>query len=383
MQKFSTRLLVIRRRFANFANTTAIVLVIFTVALAAIETRSRDFIADDGKFYLLDGKYLLAHLLIAGLLTALLVLLRYFLQRQKQLEYMSSRDDLTTLLNRAAFDDRVNDYLRQHPAAQGSFVMLDIDNFKLINDVHGHNVGDQVLVTLALNMESTLGSEAIICRNGGDEFCAFVPGTSDDQVANLAKLDQVFSAKEQQYPFSISLGYVHYPQQAVSVADALAKADLALYVVKDDGKHGWREYNDAMTRTDRKQFGFTLREVADNLPVSFFICQAEGEREILFANQSLLDMLGFKGFADLIAFTAGKLLGLIYPSDRALLDLVAGEDARRVPDRPRCLSCRLLTKDGGCEKVFSKTRLVEDARYGKVFYITLSLQNDYKILKEN
>ena len=244
MQKIRARLLVIRRRFANFANTAVIVLAIFVVNLAAIETWTQDFTVDDG---MLDGRYLLSHLLIAFLLTALLVMLRYFLQRQRQLEYMSSQDGLTALLNRTAFDDRINEYIRLHPNAQGSLIMLDIDNFKLINDVHGHSVGDQVLVTLALNMESTLGSEAIICRNGGDEFCAFVPGASADRVARLAELDQVFSAKDQQHPFSISLGYVHYPQQAVSMADALTKADLALYVVKDEGKNGWREYNDAMT----------------------------------------------------------------------------------------------------------------------------------------
>lgn len=98
------------------------------------------------------------------------------------------------------------------------------------------------------------------------------------------------------------------------MADALTRADTALYVVKDEGKNGWREYNDAMIRTGRKQFSFTLREVADNLPVSFLICQAEGNREILFANQPLLEMLGFKDFTDLLAFTAGMLLGLIYPA---------------------------------------------------------------------
>lgn len=195
MQKIKTRLLVIRRRFANFANTAVIVLAIFVVSLAAIETRIQDFTVDDGKFYMLDGRYLLSHLLIAFLLTALLVMLRYFLQRQRQLEYMFSRGDLTTLLTRTAFDDQVNDYIRLHPNAQGSFVMLDIDNFKLINDVHGHSGGDQVLVTLAINLESVLGSESIICRNGGDEFCAFVPGEDDHKIARMAELDQFFPLK--------------------------------------------------------------------------------------------------------------------------------------------------------------------------------------------
>lgn len=59
MQKIKTRLLVIRQRFANFANTAVIVLAIFVVSLAAIETRTQDFTVDDGKFYLLDGRYLL------------------------------------------------------------------------------------------------------------------------------------------------------------------------------------------------------------------------------------------------------------------------------------------------------------------------------------
>lgn len=59
MQKIKTRLLVIRRWFANFANTAVIALAIFVVSLAAIETRTQDFTVDDGKFYLLDGRYLL------------------------------------------------------------------------------------------------------------------------------------------------------------------------------------------------------------------------------------------------------------------------------------------------------------------------------------
>ncbi|GHV98224.1 hypothetical protein lacNasYZ03_05630 [Lactobacillus nasalidis] len=382
MRNLSARLLVVQRRFTNFANDAAIVLAIFVVVLAAIENRKPDFVVDDGHFYLLEGQLLPAHLLIAALLTALLVLLRYFISKQKQLEFMSGRDGLTTLLNRSAFDEKIGEYLRLHPAARGSFVMLDIDNFKLINDVYGHDIGDQVLVTLALNMESTLGPEAIICRNGGDEFCAFVPGVSTDRVMNLANLHQVFSAKDQQYPFSISLGYVCYPRQAFSVADALAKADLALYVVKDEGKNGWREYEESMTKADRRQFGFTLREVADNLPVSFFICQAEGSREILFANQSLLELLGFKDFADLVEFTAGRLLNLVYPGDRALIDLQMNEDVK-TSQQPRFLSCRLLGRDGGHKHVFSKSRLVEDDRYGKVFYVTLSLQADYKLTKEN
>lgn len=137
MQESSINWQVKKRKFIESCNTVLTFLARFIVIMAALETASPAFIFKEIGFEFYDVRYFWFHVCIVFLLTYLISLIRYFLKRQKELEYLSSRDNLTALLNRNAFDNEVNAYLKRHPDAQGAFIMMDIDYFKGINDRHG------------------------------------------------------------------------------------------------------------------------------------------------------------------------------------------------------------------------------------------------------
>lgn len=370
MQGKSINWQVKKRKFIEACNTFLTFFAGFIVILAALETLSPAFIFAETGFRIADVRYFWSHICIAFLLTYLLTLIAYFLKRQKELEYLSSRDNLTALLNRNAFDDRVNTYLKRNPDAQGAFIMLDIDNFKGINDHHGHSIGDQVLVTLALNLESVLGQEAIICRNGGDEFCAFLPKGCLDRIEELNQLEQVYTAKDEQYPFTISIGYVLYPQQAVSESDALIKADRALYMVKQHDKNDCLAYQPWMDQAAERKLQLTSKDMLANLPIAFLVCSAQGEREIIFSNENLLSLLGFTSFGELMKATGGKLMNLVAPTDQPLVEQKIQTDLGTGQVQP--FFCNLQTKDRQKKKFFCQSQLVNEKGYGKIFYVALS-----------
>ncbi|MDD6407547.1 MAG: diguanylate cyclase [Lactobacillus equicursoris] len=371
------RLRLLLRKINNYTSTLVLAVTIFVITLAGIQTFYPEFKVENGQIRVLDQHFLALHLLITLLVSVLFFALLHFREREKEVLDAAARDSLTTLLTRSGFDDAVNRFLngdQDQKSKAGFFLMLDIDDFKQINDVHGHDVGDQVLVTLALNMESVLGSDAIICRNGGDEFCAFLPGKDADRIKRLSSLDQVFSAKSKQYPFTVSIGYVEYPRQAQSETDALTKADLALYVVKQHDKNGFQQYHRWMKKSDRKHLGLTLREVADNLPVSFLICGMDEDKSILYANQDMISLMGCANLKDFLSYTDRKMDHVIYPTDRPKVNMIVAQavaNVNRKSQRPEIMTFRLLTKDGRPLKVLAKGRLVRDPRDGLVFYVTI------------
>lgn len=91
------------------------------------------------------------------------------------LKRSGGHDPLTGVYNRKGGDGAVASYMAENPGKKALVIALDIDNFKLVNDVYGHRVGDEALKTLVRDMRETFGEESIITRNGGDEFILFRP----------------------------------------------------------------------------------------------------------------------------------------------------------------------------------------------------------------
>lgn len=83
---------------------------------------------------------------------------------------LSVTDPLTGLLNRKGFDEELHIIIGEHSDISCVGIQMDIDDFKFINDVYGHSVGDMALKTLAQSMKDCFAENAVLCRNGGDEF---------------------------------------------------------------------------------------------------------------------------------------------------------------------------------------------------------------------
>ncbi|MEV0158180.1 EAL domain-containing protein [Micromonospora sp. NPDC050686] len=166
---------------------------------------------------------------------------------QDKLVRLAERDPLTDLPNRRALLARLDDLLRERPEKFGALLLIDIDNFKDINDVYGHAVGDDVLRVLARLLLRELPPGAVLGRLGGDEFAVVLPGTCADDA--LAVAEAVCNAAVRTpvpvagtgLRVTLSIGAASL--DAGDTRDAmLAHADLALYEAKNAGRNRARLY---------------------------------------------------------------------------------------------------------------------------------------------
>ena len=164
---------------------------------------------------------------------------------EQAIKYEAEHDSLTGLLRRQAARDEFDDYLQTSNNPQISLFLLDLDRFKLANDTYGHDVGDQVLVTVD-RLRACIRASDIVARLGGDEFLVIV--------FNDQSLNTKFSIAEKiihsiQHPIVInqgllvnigtSIGIASTPQQGGNFDDLVKSADEAMYEVKRQGKNGY------------------------------------------------------------------------------------------------------------------------------------------------
>lgn len=256
-------------------------------------------------------------LLLTGLTVVILVIER----NRDTLKKMAITDPLTGLLNRKGFDEQLKNVMQGDLHIHCVGIQMDIDDFKFINDMYGHVVGDAALKSLAQDMQSYFNDNSIICRNGGDEFSAILVDTTEEEARK--KIEQftlqprhiTYNGGER--PFYISLGYAEYPKDCEDVSELIRCADMALYAVKLHGKHNCSPYRGAYKMQHRSQLGFALQDVSKNLPGAFLIYIADPENDnILFANRELIEFAGCRDFDDFLDYTDHRFRNLIHPDER-------------------------------------------------------------------
>ena len=163
---------------------------------------------------------------------------------QAAIAHLAYHDSLTNLLNRAAFNERLDQALARASQSQESFavIAIDLDRFKDINDSHGHIVGDQVLKALARRLGSGLKEDETVARLGGDEFAALkIFSTMDSLREFLARIEKaVFSRIETDagtLNSAASIGVAIYPHDGGDRSRLLNNADLAMYRAKSEFEH--------------------------------------------------------------------------------------------------------------------------------------------------
>ncbi|MGW2204748.1 GGDEF domain-containing protein [Streptomyces sp. NPDC001774] len=147
------------------------------------------------------------------------------------------RDPLTGLHTRAGWTARAEHLITRHTSAL--VVLVDLDDFKAINDTHGHAAGDTVLTETADRLTAWCGRHGIAARLGGDEFAAIV--TDPDHTAGLgalqAVLDQPVTRQGHTLRVSASVGHCHREHLPVpALTDALSAADASMYAAKGHGR---------------------------------------------------------------------------------------------------------------------------------------------------
>lgn len=290
---------------------------------------------------------------------------------------MAITDPLTGLLNRKGFDEQLKKVMQGDLHIHCVGIQMDIDDFKFINDMYGHVVGDAALKSLAQDIQSYFNDNSIICRNGGDEFSAILVDTTEEEARK--KIEQ-FTLQSRhitynggEHPFYISLGYAEYPKDCEDVSELIRCADMALYAVKLHGKHNCSPYRGAYKMQHRSQLGFALQDVSKNLPGAFLIYIADPENDnILFANRELIEFAGCRDFDDFLDYTDHRFRNLVHPDERDSVETSIWKqiDAKASGNNDY-VRFHFAKKDGTYLPVLDHGRIVENRYYGNVFYVLI------------
>ncbi|MDD2383884.1 MAG: EAL domain-containing protein [Sulfurospirillaceae bacterium] len=200
-------------------------------------------------------------------------------QHEHQLEHIALHDALTNLPNRLLFAERLHQGMIQAKRHEQSLVVayLDLDGFKTINDTYGHEIGDQLLITLATYMKDTLREGDTLARMGGDEFVAVFQDVNSVE-STLPMLKRLLDAAATNITIgsinlqvSASLGVTFYPQSEDLEADQLLRqADQAMYQAKLAGKNRYHIFDSIQDRSVR-DFHESLEHIRHALQANEFV----------------------------------------------------------------------------------------------------------------
>jgi diguanylate cyclase (GGDEF)-like protein len=182
-------------------------------------------------------------------------------QQKDALRRVAYHDSLTGLLNRAALRERLERRLAECGRRESTvaLMMIDVDHFKTINDMFGHDAGDAVLLEIAQRLRITVPEGADAGRLGGDEFLVIFEGGMDRGEV-LRQADSVLDAMRAPFLYKsrildtrVSIGIAMSPAHGASTSDVLKQADLALYTAKTNGRDGAAIYTPSMGHTMRRR----------------------------------------------------------------------------------------------------------------------------------
>lgn len=177
-------------------------------------------------------------------------------QAEMTIRFLAERDPLTGLYNRRSFTTALQQTIEKQPDVPMALVYVDLDDFKLINDLKGHQQGDKVLIDIASKLASVTRSSDVVARIGGDEFVVLVTGITPEDQANwcdrlLLQLSSNTLSGEHS-TVSCSVGMAWYPRDGSNPESLLAAADHAMYDAKRAGKNAWRNFQEQASRTAEK-----------------------------------------------------------------------------------------------------------------------------------
>ena len=239
------------------------------VLLATVNDTSRFsiYIVSDarliyGRVLIYGSTYLIAFLAcIVAVYRLLSEMIAWQDEANRRLERAAQTDAMTGLLNKASAEEAISHAVKK---GVGALMVVDLDNFKPVNDLYGHEMGDRVLIRFAELIQSAIRDGDIAGRIGGDEFAVFCEGLTDEKT--IAKkcdfLNREIVASAEEYmgsdmgiPLGCSMGVTLVPKDGREYDMLFAKADLALHHAKRGSKHGVRIHQDQETERPEESKG--------------------------------------------------------------------------------------------------------------------------------
>ncbi|MEA4854329.1 MAG: EAL domain-containing protein [Christensenella sp.] len=205
----------------------------------------------------------------------------------------AEHDTLTGLLNRAEYEVRIDHFFLKNNDPKGIFIILDVDNFKTINDTYGHVVGDKVLNAVGERLCRVFPETEIIARIGGDEFSLFIPYILPfiQLKDKMSQICMPFHLNIENIELSCTAGICYCPEYGSNHKDLYKNADTALLGAKRQGKRQFAVFNPSMEITAPAAFEEKTMEMLDHVSDVMFVCDAVSSK-IIYINETACRLLG-------------------------------------------------------------------------------------------
>ena len=184
------------------------------------------------------------------------------------LKEKADTDKLTGFLNKSAAGEEMS---RRCSEDTGCLMMIDLDSFKLVNDIYGHETGDRVLISFAKIISSAVPKDSSIGRVGGDEFTAFCGNMLEESEVKefterlnreLLESAKILMGENMDIPLGVSVGAVFVPKYGNDYDSLIKLADKMLYTVKQNGKHGYNIYSTEKLTENENTAGADINTVS-------------------------------------------------------------------------------------------------------------------------
>ncbi len=231
-----------------------------------------NYVLDRGHEYYAEATNMLSAMIIAiGVFFVLVVIINFITKlvdkkQKSELQLKADTDLLTGLTNKAATIRMIKEYMSQNPNGTGVLFVIDIDNFKKINDTMGHAFGDEVLKELGHQLRSMFRAMDVVGRFGGDEFMVFMTDVKDPAAIKrngdrLREFFRNFKAGEYvKYSVTASIGAAVFSEDGKDFESLFKTADKAVYVVKKRGKNDVAFYGDVKEEAETQLLDYKGRE---------------------------------------------------------------------------------------------------------------------------
>lgn len=205
-------------------------------------------VAQESYTFIIYAEYLLFALFVFALVILLFTIYKVNNKHQKRLLEFARIDALTGIKNKETLQNEISTYLKNDSSQQlGALFMIDVDNFKTVNDLNGHVIGDEVLKNFGSILKESFTIEDIVGRAGGDEFIVFVKdiqehGNAINKAQEICQKIRNIEIDNFKGTISCSIGIAFYPEHGTTFKDLYNLADQALYQTKNQGRNGYTCY---------------------------------------------------------------------------------------------------------------------------------------------
>lgn len=205
-------------------------------------------VAQESYTFIIYAEYLLFALFVFALVILLFTIYKVNNKHQKRLLEFTRIDALTGIKNKETLQNEISTYLKNDSSQQlGALFMIDVDNFKTVNDLNGHVIGDEVLKKFGSILKESFTIEDIVGRAGGDEFIVFVKdiqehGNAINRAQEICQKIRNIEIDNFKGTISCSIGIAFYPEHGTTFKGLYNLADQALYQTKNQGRNGYTCY---------------------------------------------------------------------------------------------------------------------------------------------